>query len=102
MAISRSRKFITLNEASRRLPGHPHLSTLHRWRTRGVNGIRLITKKIGARRVVEATELDRFIEAVTCVADGVPVPARTSRQREQAILAAERELDREFGRSGKK
>jgi len=90
-----AKTYYSLREAATLLPGRPHISTLHRWRTRGIKGIRLITKKIGAHRVVEATELERFIEAVTCTADGQPTPTRTSRQRERAIEAAERELARE-------
>lgn len=97
-----STKYLSFAEAAKLLPGRPHISTLHRWRTRGIKGIRLITKKIGGRRVVEFAELERFIEAVTCAADGTPAPIRTSRQRQRAIEAAERELAREFGRVGKK
>jgi hypothetical protein len=95
VAISRSRKFITLVQASKRLPGHPHLSTLHRWRTRGVNGIRLITKKVGHRRVVALSDLESFIEAVTAAADGTPAPVRTAKQRQRDIDRAERELARD-------
>ena len=94
--------YFTFAEAAKRLPGRPHISTWHRWRTRGVHGVKLATVKIGGRRMVAADDLQRFIEAVTCAADGQPTPIRTAKQRERAIEAAERELDRDFDRPGKK
>jgi hypothetical protein len=97
-----SKNYYSLREAAAILPGRPHVSTLARWRLRGIKGVRLITKKIGGRRVVESAELERFIEAVTAAADSVSTPIRTSRERQRAIEASERELAREFGRSGKK
>ena len=90
-----SAHFLSLREAADRLPGRPHVSTLHRWRTRGVRGARLITERVGGRRVVAASELARFIAAVTAAAEGEPEPVRTPRQRQRAIEAAERELLRE-------
>ncbi len=97
-----STTYFSFPEAAKRLPSRPHISTWHRWRTRGVHGIKLATVKIGGRRMVAADELQRFIEAVTCAADGQPAPVRTSKQRQRSIEAAEKELDREFRRSGKK
>ena len=87
-------KLITLAEAAKGLPGRPHISTLHRWRTRGVAGIKLRTLKVGGRRVVEVAELHRFIEATAAAADGKPAPVRTTKTRQRAIEAAEKELDR--------
>jgi len=85
-------KYFTFAEAAKVLPSRPHLSTWQRWRTRGVHGVQLTTVKIGGRRMVSADDLQRFIEAVTCAADRLPQPIRTSRQRERAILAAEAEI----------
>ena len=93
-----STKYLSFAEAAKLLPGRPHVSTWHRWRTHGVHGVKLATVKIGGRRMVTADDLQRFIEAVTCAADGQPAPVRTSRQREKAIAAAEKQLAREFGR----
>ena len=87
--------YFSFNEAAKLLPGRPHISTWHRWRTRGVHGVKLATVKIGGRRMVAADELQRFIEGVTAAADGQSTPVRTSRQRQQSIEAAERELARE-------
>jgi len=89
-----SQPVITLTEAAKRLPGRPHVSTLHRWRKRGVGGVKLKTQKLGGRRVVAVSDLEEFIEAVTAAADGEPSPPRTAKKRQRAIEAAERELDR--------
>ncbi len=97
-----SKTYLTFTQAAKRLPVNPSPSTWHRWRLRGCHGVKLVTVKFGGRRMVAADELQRFIEAVTCAADGTPVPVRTSKQRQRSIEAAEKELDREFGRSGKK
>lgn len=73
-----------------------HLSTVHRWRLRGVNGIRLETWRIGGRRVTSRAALARFHARVTAAADGQPTPSTESnkareqwRQRVEAQLAAE-------------
>ena len=93
-------KYLTFKQVTRALPGRVHLSTLHRRRLRGVHGVKLATVKIGVRRMVAADDLQRFIEAVTFAADGLPQPIRTARQRQRAIEAAEKELAREgVGRS---
>jgi hypothetical protein len=97
-----STTYLSLSEAASLLPGRPHISTLHRWRLRGVHGVKLVTAKVGGRRMVAAEELDRFIESVTAAADGEPQPVRTARQRQRSIESAERELATELGRRGKK
>ncbi|MGO9109640.1 MAG: DUF1580 domain-containing protein [Thermoguttaceae bacterium] len=88
-------KYLTFKQVAQALPGRVHLSTIHRWRVRGVHGVKLATVKIGGRRMVDASSLAHFIEDVTTAADGQPQPVRTSRQRQRAIEAAERELERE-------
>lgn len=92
-----SDRLIPLAEAAKRLPGRPHVSTLHRWRTRGVRGIRLRTMKIGGRRVVALSDLEDFVAAVTAASDGErPAAPRSSKQgqRQRDIAKAEAELDR--------
>jgi hypothetical protein len=84
--------YISLIDAANRLPGRPHISTLQRWRQRGVKGVKLVTIKAGGRTLVAVEELERFIAATTAAAAGQPQPIRTARQRERAIMAAEREL----------
>jgi hypothetical protein len=87
-----SERLISLAEATKVLPGRPHLSCLHRWRLRGVAGIKLETVRVGGRRYTSDEALQRFIAAVTAAADGKAVPVRTPRQRVRDIERAEREL----------
>ena len=47
-----------------------HPSTLHRWRLRGVRGIRLETVLIGGTRYTSTEALSRFFAATTAAADG--------------------------------
>ena len=61
-----------------------HVCTVHRWRLRGVKGIKLETTRVGGRRYTTAEWLDRFHAAVTAAADGDPSPppeSDTSRQK---------------------
>lgn len=83
---------LPLSEAAKMLPGRPHVSTLHRWRLHGVKGVKLETLLLGGRRFVSSASIARFAAATTAAADGQPPPARTPKQRERAIAAAEREL----------
>lgn len=84
---------VTFAEAAKSLPGRPNISTLHRWRLSGCRGTKLETCLIGGRRYTSLEALSRFIQRNTEVQDGETAPTRTSRQRERAIQAAEKELD---------
>lgn len=69
------------------------VATIWRWVQRGVRGIRLETIMVGGTRMTTPEALARFFAEVTAVADSKLTPRRVARQREQAIEAAERELD---------
>jgi hypothetical protein len=86
---------MSLSAATHSLPDRPHVSTLHRWRTRGIRGIRLETCLVGGRRVTSAEALQRFSAALTAAANGESMPeaTRTPKQRDRSIEQAERELD---------
>ena len=94
---------LSFAEAAKLVPGRPHLSTLHRWRLRGIRGIRLTTCMIGGRRMVTRRQLREFFVSIsgiggstTAAAQGGLAPtfaARTCRQREAAIKRAESDLD---------
>lgn len=86
------RDYLSLSQAARKLPRHPHVSTLHRWRLSGVRGVKLRTCLVGGRRYTTAEWLEEFIDA-TSAADGAQPATRPSRQREAEISRAERELD---------
>lgn len=62
-------EYISLSEAARLVPGHPHASSLWRWARKGVkarNGetIRLEHRRIGARVFVRRADLDNFFSEV--------------------------------------
>jgi hypothetical protein len=61
---------VSLSELSHRLPGRPNLSTLHRWRQRGIHGVTLETILIGGKRFCSLEAAQRFVDATTAVADG--------------------------------
>jgi hypothetical protein len=87
---------LTLTEVSKHLPGRPHISTIHRWRTKGLKGVRLRTFRVGGRRVTTVSDLEEFIAKVTAAADGDKhLPKfRSSKRRSREIARAESELAR--------
>ena len=52
---------LSLPEARLEVPGTPHVSTLHRWRLRGIGGVRLETIRIGGRILTSRQSLARFL-----------------------------------------
>ena len=72
----------------------PHPSTLHRWRLRGIAGVKLETVRCGGRRLCSVESVQRFLDGVTAAADGEqPTPqTRTPRQRQVAIARAEKDV----------
>lgn len=93
-----SETVIPLSRVPHHVPRNPdsgnriHSSTAWRWVQRGIRGIRLESILIGGKRYSSLEKLDAFIAATTAAADGDGQPVRTSRQRDQEIAAAEREL----------
>jgi hypothetical protein len=85
-------ELLTLTEAANSLPGRPNITTLWRWRNRGVRGVRLETVLVGGKRFTSREALARFHQAVNAAADGVQVRSCTNRQRERDIARAEKEL----------
>ena len=54
--------YIPLNEAAGIFPGkRVHVSTLHRWTLKGVNGVKLETIQVGKRRFVTKEAIDQFL-----------------------------------------
>ena len=92
---------IDLDEAAKLFPGRDggtiHPLTVGRYATRGKKGIKLETVLAGPRRCTSVEAVQRFIEAVTAVANGersVPAAAaRTRRQKNQAVATAVAELE---------
>lgn len=93
-------QLLTFREAAKLLPGRPHVSTIHRWRLRGIRGVKLQTVRVGGRRYVSAGSLARFIAETTRAADASaesPVDADQNRSS-RAADAAERFVDGEIAR----
>jgi hypothetical protein len=91
MSISLSESLVSLIEATRLIPGRPHISSLHRWRTRGVRNVRLETTVVGGRRYTSREAIERFIDRSTAAANHAPSSQTTVQSRRAAEQAA-REL----------
>ena len=87
-----SERLLSLTEAAKSLPGRPHLSSIFRWLTRGVRGVRLESTLVGGRRYTSQEALARFCAAITAAAAGEPAPVRTPAQRERDLRRAENEV----------
>jgi hypothetical protein len=85
---------IPISDVPKITPGRPNLSTIWRWRLKGVRGITLETFLSGGKRYTSVEAIRRFQSRVTAAADGEPVRSETPRQRERAIERAEREAER--------
>jgi hypothetical protein len=92
---------LSLPDAAKALPNRPHTSTLHRWRLRGVRGVKLETCLIGGRRFTSQEALERFTGSTTAAADGEPMPVRTPARRARDIEKAEAELNEKIGRKSR-
>jgi Protein of unknown function (DUF1580) len=91
---------LSLADAAKTLPARrggkrPHVSCLYRWAQHGCRGIRLETLQCGGTKITSLEALQRFFERLGAASSGEIPPTRSARQREQAILRAERELDRQ-------
>jgi hypothetical protein len=83
-------------QAAKHVPGQPHISTLHRWRLKGVKGHRLETLSVGGRRFTSREAIDRFIVAGNS-SDAPAAPSFTATQRQKMSVAARATLATEFG-----
>lgn len=73
-----------------KLAGGVNLSTAHRWRMRGIRGIKLQCLRIGGKRFVTRRAAEEFIAAITHAVDGHALtPASVSKRRAAEIAAAE-------------
>jgi len=90
---------VYLADVPQYLPRHPrsgkrvHINAIYRWVRVGVCGVRLEAISIGGTLATSVQALQRFCDACTAAKLGEQMPpARTSKQRQRAIDAAEREL----------
>ena len=64
------------------LPGRPSLPTIYRWISRGIDGIRLASVRVGGRRFVNKAALVAFVEALSADPPGKRIePAGAARRR---------------------
>ena len=98
-----SDELLTLKAVAKMLPSgragkRVHFSTVFRWATNGVRGVKLETVKVGHTRYTTREALNAFVEHLSC-ADATPEPEptpkgwRTPAQRARDHAAAERRLD---------
>jgi len=59
---------LPLTDAAKELPDRPHCGTLHRWRTRGIRGVKLEAALIGGRWFTSRQALRRFVRNTTLAA----------------------------------
>jgi hypothetical protein len=85
-------KLMSFAEASKTVPGRPHISTIQRWRLRGIKGVKLKTYLYGGKRFVDFKCLEEFFAGVNAAANNESIATRTPRQRQREIERAEREL----------
>lgn len=71
--------------------GKRGLSTacLHRWRSKGVGGLRLPCVKIGGRWYVDGDDFQEFVEALTAGAEPNPSERRPTRSEGDAERAGQ-------------
>jgi hypothetical protein len=66
------------------------VSTIYRWATAGVAGVKLETIRVGGTLCTSFEALQRFFERLT---EGNSVRPQTTRQRQREIATAEAELE---------
>lgn len=90
---------LTFTEAAKLLPKlngkRPHASSVWRWARKGVQGVRLETRRIGGRFVTSVEALERFTQALADIdlpdTPAPPPKPRTPRARARAVEKAEGE-----------
>jgi len=98
-ALPATPPLLTLAQAAARIPSRPNLSTLWRWCTKGIDGVRLQHVRIGRKILVDADSLDTFfrasaaaaiqrLDARHAAARPKPAKTRTAKRRQRDIEAA--------------
>lgn len=87
--------FLTLAEASKRIPRNPHLSTMSRWIDKGVRGEKLVATLIGGRRYVSETSLNEFFSALNEHRSAESHLGEIRQTKEMRVQNAYRALSRE-------
>lgn len=92
-----SEDLIPWRHAAECIPGNPHVSTLHRWRLKGVRGHRLESILVGGSRFTSHQAIARFIAALNERSEPTTPPVFSAAQRQRMSDAARAELATTFG-----
>lgn len=84
-----SEELIHFNAAGKEFPKPPCHQTLHRWRLRGVRGVKLETILVGGLRYTSREAIRRFIVAQNAGSNPAPVDMTPNRRKRQAVAAME-------------
>jgi len=79
-------EYITLAEATKVIPGRPHINTVRRWCDRGFNGVILESWRCGNRRLTSIPAIDEFMKATTGIQGSGPSRKSTAHQRAEEQL----------------
>lgn len=95
-------KLLTLPDAARVPPPgrgntRTHPSTIYRWISRGIRGIRLESICIGGKTYTSVEALQRWADALSSRPAAITSAIRTPAQQGRAIACVERELRNDFG-----
>ena len=71
-----------------------HTSTIWRWTTRGIDGVRLESARLGGKRITSREAVKRFSAATTAASMPYEASPVASPTRQRAIEAAEAEAER--------
>jgi len=61
---------IPISQAPSHFPGHPNVTSVYRWFTKGSRGAKLETIVVGAKRFTSVEAIGRFIERTTANSPG--------------------------------
>jgi hypothetical protein len=96
-------ELLTLCEAVEAVTGRrPHLSTIIRWSTRGIQGVRLGTTILGGRRLTSVAAVEQFLRETNEARQGDTEPFATPRQQEQAAERSAEQLRKRLANKGSK
>jgi hypothetical protein len=96
LSLPQAAKYVTDKFGDRRGGRALHVSTLHRWTTRGIRGIRLEVAQIGGTRATSVEALSRFFDRLGGGEEAAPPscsPSPRGRQNSRAA-AADRFLEK--------
>jgi hypothetical protein len=89
MIDASTEKLIPFQSASTHIPNRPHISTLHRWRLKGVRGVRLESILCGNNRFTSTEAIQRFIARLNEAEFSAPEITESQRLRDSVVAREE-------------